>query len=91
MHGVAELSSLSTCPAAHSVHSVSPHPAYVPASHSLHSVDASMSRSALPDAQNSQADAFVEGDVSEDSAVLVRDVLKRLERQWADYIHYGPG
>ncbi|MEQ8346590.1 MAG: winged helix DNA-binding protein [Sneathiellaceae bacterium] len=45
----------------------------------------------LQELQNSQADAFVEGDVSEDSAVLVRDVLKRLERQWADYIHYGPG
>ena len=44
-------------PDAHSVHSVSPHPAYIPALHSLHSVDASKSRSALPDEQNSQDDA----------------------------------
>lgn len=45
----------------------------------------------LQELQNSQAAAFVDENVPEDSAMLVRDVLKRLERQWADYILYGPG
>ena len=57
VHGVAELSSLSTCPATHTRHSVSPHPAYVPLAHSVHSVAGFESSSARPEEQKSQFEA----------------------------------
>ena len=52
MHGLAEFSSESIWPGAHSLHTVSPQPEYVPAGQSSHGVDGSSSTSAWPDTQN---------------------------------------
>jgi len=57
VHGVAEFSSVSTCPGTQSLQSVSPQPAYLPTLQAVHSVAASMSSSALPLWQNAQTSA----------------------------------